>query len=86
MMYSSLVKVGYDIRNEVVKQKKLTIICFFLTTVCIIWNIWNSGKIWAFYRQSTSVADLLIDLQKSCSFGIMMFPILLFFYFKMQAG
>lgn len=82
MMCSSLKKTGYNIRNEVVKQKKLSAVCFTLTVICIIWNIWNAGDIWAFYRQPISVADLLIDLQQSNRFGIIMFPILLFYILK----
>ena len=82
MMCSSLKKTGYNIWNEVVKQKKLSAVCFTLTVICIIWNIWNAGDIWAHYRLPISVADLLIDLQHSERFGIMMFPILLFYILK----
>lgn len=82
MMCSSLKKIGYNVWNEVVKQKKLSAVCLILTTISIIWNVWNAGDIWAFYRQPISVADLLIDLQHSSRFGIMMFPILLFYILK----
>lgn len=82
MMCSNLKKTRYNIRNEVLKQKKLSAVNFALTVICIIWNVWNAGDIWAFYRQPISVADLLIDLQHSSRFGIMMFPILLFYILK----
>ena len=81
-MCSSLKKTGYNIRNELVKQKKLSIVCFMLTVIYMIWDVWKTGDIWALYRQPISVADLLIDLQDSRSFGIMMFPILLFYILK----
>ena len=70
MMCSSLKKIGYNVWNEVVKQKKLSAVCLILTTISIIWNVWNAGDIWAFYRQPISVADLLIDLQHSSRLGL----------------
>lgn len=82
MMCSSLKKTGYNVWNEVMKQKKLSVVCFMLTMICIIWNVWNVGDIWARYRLSISVADLLIELQRPERFGIMLFPVLLFYILK----
>ena len=81
-MYFKQKTIGYNVGNEITKQKKLAFICFILTFICIIWNVWDDKKIWAFYRQPISVADMLIDLQSSSRFGIMMFPIMLFFILK----
>ena len=81
-MCFSLRKIGYNIRNELVKQKKLSMVCFTLIMACIIWNIWDIVDINRFFRQSISVADLLIDLQRSDRFGIMMFPFMIFYILK----
>ena len=81
-MYSKRKPIGYNVGNEIIKQKKLTFICFILTFICIIWNVWDNKNTWVFYRQPISVADMLIDLQHASRFGIMMFPIMLFFILR----
>ena len=81
-MYSKWKQIGYDIGNGVIKQKKMATVCFMLSLICVIWNIWDIKRIWDFYHQTVSVADLLIDLQNPGRFGIMIFPIMLFFILR----
>ena len=82
MMYFRLRKIGCNIRNEIVKQKKLSMSCFTLIMACIIWNMWDTAGINRFYRLSISTADMLIDLQRTDRFGIMMFPFMIFYILK----
>lgn len=81
-MYFNKKVIFSQIKNGIIKHKKLFFVMIFWNVMCIYVATKNHMARYEFYGISASVADVLINLQEGLVFGLEILPLTVFLILK----